>query len=172
MNIDIKSVEQAVAKELAQIAREEIDPHKMLAEAVEERINAVFTECAEKQIADAVNAAIQAGFDHEYCRVNSFGQKSGQSTTIRKELEVLLSGYWNTKVDASGKPSDSSYGNRMTRAEWTMTQLVASDFKGEMKHHVVNVAGGLKDGLRKTLHETVNELLSGVFHVRSTDDAK
>jgi hypothetical protein len=169
MNIDIKSVEQAVAVEMARIAQEEINPHDMLAKAVEKHINNVFAECAEKQIADAVNAAIQAGFDHEYCRVNSFGQRSGQPTTIRKELEKMIAGYWDAKVDKHGKPSDG-YGEKTTRAEWIMMQLVASDFKGEMKQHVVDVAGGLKDGLRKTLHETINELLSGVFHVRSKDD--
>ncbi len=169
MNIDMKSVEQAVAIEMARLAREELDPTEMLRKAIEKRINEVFTECAERQIADAVNAAIRDGFDREYCRVNAWGEKASPPTTIRKELERLVADYWNAKVDKNGKPSDA-YGCSSTRAEWIMMQLVASDFKGEMNQHVANVAGGLKDGLRKTLHETVNELLSGVFHVRSADD--
>ena len=169
MNIDMKSVEHAVAIEMARLAQEELDPTEMLRKAVDKRINDAFTECAERQIADAVNAAIRDGFDHEYCRVNSFGQNASAPTTIRKELDRLVAEYWNTKVDKHGKPSDA-YGCSSTRAEWIMMQLVASDFKGQMTQHVANVAGGLKDGLRKTLHETVNELLSGVFHVRSADD--
>jgi hypothetical protein len=169
MNIDMKSVEQALVVEMARMAQEEIDPSEMLRKAIEKRINEVFTECAERQIADAVNAAIRDGFDREYCRVNSFGQNASAPTTIRKELEKLVADYWNTKVDKNGKPSDA-YGCSSTRAEWVMMQLVASDFKGEMQQHVANVAGGLKDGLRKTLHKTVNELLSGVFHVRTADD--
>jgi hypothetical protein len=169
MNIDMKSVEQAVAIEMARLAQEELDVTEMLRKAVDKRINEVFTECAERQIADAVNSAIREGFDHEYCRVNTFGQKASHPTTIRKELDRMIAEYWNAKVDKNGKPSDG-YGEKMTRAEWTMAQMVASDFKGEMQQHVANVAGGLKDGLRKTLHSTVNELLSGVFRVRSADD--
>jgi hypothetical protein len=171
MNIDMKAVERALVEEMARIAQEEIDPSEMLRQAIEKRINEIFAECAERQIADAVNAAIRDGFDREYCRVNAFGQKASAPTTIRKELERLVANYWNTNVDKNGKPSDA-YGATSTRAEWIMMQLVASDFKGEMKQHVADVAGGLKDGLRKTLHATVNELLSGVFHVRSADDNK
>ena len=171
MDIDIKSIERAVAAEMARIAQDEFDPREMLAKAVQTRIDNVFTECAEKQIADAVNAAIQAGFDHEYCRVNAYGQQSGKPTTIRKELENQIHDYWNAKVDSNGKTSDG-YGAKLTRAEWVMTQMVASDFRGEMAQHVANVAGALKDELRKTLHGTVNQLLLGVFKVKSGDDVK
>jgi len=171
VDINIKAVEQAVAAEMARIAQEEFDPREMLEKAVQKRINDVFTACAEKQIADAVNAAIREGFDHEYCRVNTFGNPVGNQTTIRKELDRMIAEYWNTKVDRNGKPSDG-YGVVMTRAEWTMAQMVASDFKGEMQQHVVNIAGGLKDGLRKTLHATINELLAGVLRVQTVDDSE
>ena len=48
--------------------------------------------------------------------------------------------------------------------------MAAADLGDEMKQHIVNVAAQLKDGLRKELHETVNKLMSEVFHVRSWDD--
>ena len=48
--------------------------------------------------------------------------------------------------------------------------MCADDFKGQMQQHVVNVAGGLKDELRKSLRKTLDELLSGVFRVKTKDD--
>lgn len=51
-----------------------------------------------------------------------------------------------------------------------MSKMVADDFNGHMKQHVVNVGGALKDQLRASLHGTVNELLSEVFRVNSQGD--
>lgn len=74
-------------------------------------------------------------------------------------------------VDETGKVVTNGYDKSVTRAEWVMSKIVADDFNSQMKQHVVNVAGGLKDNLRRSLHETVNELLSEVFKVKSLDDA-
>ena len=90
---------------------------------------------------------------------------------MRKELDRIISGYWNERVDSNGKPTESTYSST-SRAEWTMLRLVAADFSGEMKQHIVNLGGSLKDSLRSTLHETVNSLLSEVFFVKSEGDQK
>ena len=58
----------------------------------------------------------------------------------------------------------------MSRAEWQMVQLVAADFQGEMKQHIVNLGGSLKDHLRIQLRSTLDNLLSEVFHVQSEGD--
>lgn len=170
MELDQTRIEDAIIKEVADgiISNENLCAR--VKRAVDERIDLHFRTVADQQITSAIEDAVHQGFEHEYCRVNSFGQREGEPTTIRAELQKMIGGYWNTIVDNQGKPTSSSYGKTMNRAEWLMTQLVASDFKGEMQQHVVNLGGMLKDRLRAELYETVNRLLSEVFHVKSTDD--
>lgn len=169
MELNQTRIEDAIVAEVAHKMIGDDDLYNRVKRAVDERINRLFAESADAQIQSAIEVAIRNGFEHEYTRVNSFGQREGETTTIRAQLEGLIAGYWNTKVDRQGKPS-SGYGSEVTRAEWMMTQLVAGDFHGEMKQHVVNLGGALKDKLRAELHETVNKLLSEVIHVRSDGD--
>jgi len=169
VELDQTRIEDAIVREVADKIIGEDALYDRVKRAVDARIDIHFKNVADAQIQAAIEAAVARGFEHEYCRIDSFGKRDGQPTTIRAELERVIAGYWNAKVDRAGKPS-SGYGSDITRAEWMMTQLVAADFQGEMKQHVVNLGGTLKDKLRAELHETVNKLLSEVFHVRSADD--
>lgn len=170
MEIDKDRIEEAIVQSVAESMASDGELEARIKSAVNRRIDEHFKNVGDARIAAAVEQSITEGFEHEYCRVTSFGERSGQPTTIRKELEKLVTGYWNQQVNKSdGKPSDSSY-NSITRAEWTMLKIVAADFSGEMKQHVVNIGGSLKDSLRSELHSTVNKLLSEVFHVQSEGD--
>ncbi len=172
MELDKQRIENAIVEQVAtDFVNEEHLSQKIHSE-VNKRIDRLFKDSADAQIQAAINEAIKDGFDREYCRVTSWGEREGEPTTIRKQLEKLISGYWNEKVDRQGKPTSYSGSDCATRAEWLMTQLVAADFKGAMQQHVVNLAGSLKDGLRNELHKTVNQLLTGCFHVKSLDDQK
>lgn len=137
--------------------------------AFDARIDKLWRETAEDRIRSEVELAIAAGFEREYQKISSFGERSGEKTTISAELERLVGGYWNERVDRNGKPDNGSY-NTTSRAEWLMAKMCADDFSGAMKTHVVNVGGALKDALRIELQETLNRLLSDVFHVRSLGD--
>ena len=172
MELDKERIENAIIAEVASdFVNEENLSSKIHAE-VNKRIDALFKGRADAQISAAIDDAIRNGFEREYCRISSWGERQGEPTTIRKELEKLISGYWNEKVDRDGKPRSYPGSNDITRAEWLMMQLVANDFKDAMKQHVINITGGLKDGLRQELHKTVNQLLTGTFHVKSLDDQK
>ncbi len=172
MEIDKASIEDAIVNQVAADFVNEENLSQRIRDEVNKRIDRLFKDKADAQIGEAINDAIRNGFDREYCRVNSWGEREGTPTTIRKELERLIGDYWNTKVDRNGKP-DTGYGdNKLTRAEWVMAQMVASDFKDTMKQHVANLAASLKDGLRQELHKTVNRLLSEMFHVKSHQDQK
>lgn len=171
MELDKTRIEDAIVREVADNLMHENELRERVKNAAAKRIDEMFKTVAEAQISAAVESAIKSGFDHEYSRVNTFGQREGELTTIRKELERVIAGYWNEKVDRQGNPSNG-YGSDITRAEWTMMQIVAASFKDDMKQHVINLGGALKDGLRAELHKTVNSLLSEVFHVKSLDDGK
>lgn len=169
MEINQQHIEDAI---IAQVADKLISDEQLwdrAKRAFDARVEKLWTEVAEARIRNEVELAVTNGLEREYCKIDSFGQQKGEKTTIRAELEKQIGGYWNTRVDRNGKPTDSTY-NTMTRAEWQMTQLVADDFAGSMKQHVINLGGSLKDALRKELHETTNRLLHDVFHVKSVDD--
>jgi hypothetical protein len=169
MELNQTRIEDAIVREVSDKIIDDGDLYARVKHAADERINAHFAKAGDAQIQAAIEAAIQKGFEHEYSRVDAFGKRQSEPTTIRAELEKMISGYWNATVDKQGKPS-SGYGADITRAEWMMMQMVAADFRGDMKQHVANLGGALKDKLRDELHETVNKLLSETFHVNSVGD--
>lgn len=168
MELNQERIEAAIVSEVSDRIIGEDELFDRVRTAVDTRISTLFKERADAQIREAIDAAIASGFDREYTRVNSWGERQGVPTTIRKELEKVISTYWNERVTAKGEPSQ--YNATQTRAEYVMSKIVAADFDAQMKQHVVNAAGQFKDGLRRSLHETVNELLSTVFKVKSLDD--
>lgn len=171
MELNKSRIEDAIVREVADGIMHEDELRERVKRAVDQRVNDLFKAVADAQISAVIETAIKSGFDHEYTRVSTFGERKGAPTTIRAELERLIAGYWNEKVDKSGKAS-SGYDANITRAEWVMMQIVADSFKDDMKQHVVNLGGALKDKLRAELHKTVNGLLSETFHVNSEDDRK
>ena len=170
MELNQQRIEDAVVQEVADRIIDEEKLRVQVRTMVEDRINTHFKNVADKQIQDAINESIQQGFDKVYMKVNTYGEVASPPTTIRKELEKLVEGYWNEKVGRDGKPTTSSYNDKYTRAEWVMMQIVSDKFTEDMKQHTINIAGALKDGLRKELQNTVNRLLSEVFHVRTEGD--
>jgi hypothetical protein len=169
MELDQKRIEDAIVAEVAHKMLGDDELYDRTKRAIDARIDKLWKETAENRIRSEVELAIAAGFEREYQKVDGFGNKVGEKTSIRAELERLIYGYWNERVGRDGKKTDSNY-NTTSRAEWMMTKLCADDFAGQMKSHITNVTGALKDGFRKELHSTVNRLLSEAFHVRSLDD--
>lgn len=169
MELNQKRIEDAIVAEVAHKMLGDEELYERTKRAIDARIDKLWKETAEQRVRSEVELAISSGFEREYQKLDGFGNKVGDRTSIRAELEKLIGGYWNERVGSDGKPTSGSY-NTTTRAEWMMTKLCADDFAGQMKTHVVSVAGALKDGFRKELYSTVNRLLSDVFHVRSLDD--
>jgi hypothetical protein len=158
-------VEQAVE----QLVQSEDSLDGMIRKEVLARVNKAFDERANVQIQAVIDEVIATGFEREYQKVTSWGDKDGQPTTIKKELEKIVNGYWSTKVDQrTGKASDS-YGS-VTRAEYTMTQLCGQALTEEMSKNMASVTGALKDGLRKKLAEHMDQMLGGFFNVKSLQD--
>lgn len=169
MEIDKSRIEDAIIKQVSDDLISDESMWDRAKSAFDTRIEKLWDETVKDRLIEEINASISKGFEHEYQKVDQFGKTVGEKTTVRNELDNLIKGYWNQTVNKRGEP-DSSYGTKLTRAEWVMMQLVADDFKGEMKQHIVNIGGKLKDHLRGSLHETVNELLSSVFYVNSRGD--
>ncbi|MBO9624122.1 MAG: hypothetical protein J7500_15550 [Sphingomonas sp.] len=136
---------------------------------IKRRVDGVFATTVKEEVASAVREAVQSGFDREYQKVDSFGAAKGPETTIRKELERLIEGYWSQRVDSTGKPTESSYSST-TRAEWMMTQICGEKFKDDMKAAMVSQTAALKDGLRAKLRASTDEMLGQLFRVQTAQD--
>lgn len=171
LNINEEDLKTAiVAKATDEILSQDQDLSGLIAKEVKARLDKIFIDRAEAQISAAIDAAVAGAFEREYQRVSSWGEPEGPKTTIRKELEKTVEGYWAKRVDSrSGNPTDSSY-NSVSRAEYLMTQICAQDFTAAMKASALNVTGALKDGLRNQLGHHMDTLLDSLFHVKSLQD--
>lgn len=169
MNIDQQKIENAIVADAVQSIVDDGDVYVRVQRGIDARLDKVFAETVSLQIQTAVENCLKQGFEREYSKRDGFGRPVGEPTSISKELESLISGYWQQRVDRNGKPTESSHSST-SRAEWMMAQLCADDFNKAMKQHVVNVAGSLKDHFREVLNKHVSVLLSDVFKVQSEGD--
>lgn len=170
LNISEDDLKKAIVEKAANdLLNHDDDLSSMVSKEVSRRIQKIFVERVDAQIAAAVDEAVQNGFDTEYQRVNNWGQPEGEKTTIRAQLDKMIGGYWTTKVDMkSGKPSDGY--STTTRAEYLMTKICAENFSEEMKKHATNIAGHLKDGLRSQMAGVMDGILDQLFRVKSLQD--
>jgi hypothetical protein len=178
LNMDPEKLEKLIVQEavdqiLAAPDQDEDRYGRMLSDirkGVNDRIDKIFADRADALIQDALDEAIKGGFEREYNKVNQWGQREDAGvTSISKELERLVTSYWSEAVDRNGKPTSSDY-NRITRAEYLMTQICAEDFSKAMKESAVQITGALKDGMRNQLATHTDQLLNNLFKVKSLQD--
>lgn len=172
LKIDNQAIIDLAAQKLADalMYANDDDIKSIAVKMIEARINKIWADKAEKAVSDAIEAAVSGALDRVYCRVDSFGQQSGEPTTIRSQLVKQADAYWSQRVDRHGKPDNGSYGDKLTRAEYVMAQVCAEDFTKQMKQHAVSVTAAMKDGFRRQLAVHVDGLLDELFRVKSVQD--
>lgn len=171
LNINEQELKEAIAQKAAdEILRSDDDLTSMVSREVKSRLDVIFIDRADKQIQAAIDHAVQTAFDREYQRVTSWGEADGPKTSIRAQIDKVITGYWSEQVNAkTGKPNDG-YGDKVTRAEFLVTQMCAKDFSEQMRKDATNITGALKDGLRNQLAAVMDKMLSELFHVKSLQD--
>lgn len=169
MQIDQAKIEKAIVEQAVQNFADDDDLYSRIRDGINQRIDKVFADKVSLVVTESVERIVGEGFERTYRKTDSFGRPVGDPTSISKELELIVSNYWTARVDSAGRPTDSSYSS-MTRAEWMMAKICADDFSKEMKQHVVNVGGALKDHFRGVLNEHIGTMLSDVFHVQTAAD--
>ena len=168
LNLNEQELQAAIiSKAVDEILHDDNRYRDLIAKEIDKRIEAIFSQTANEQIANAVSEAISDSLNKEYRRVDNYGDQYGDNTTIKKELNSLVSSFWTVKVDNQGKPS--TYGSK-TRAEYMMTKVCADDVYEQLKSHAVNITGSLKDGLRKQIGVHMDEMLNSMFRVNSLED--
>lgn len=141
MEINQERIESAIIADVADKIIGDDGIYQRAKTAIDARVDALWKSSVAERLQAAVSDMITSGFEREYQKIDSFGGAKGNPTTIRAELERLIGGYWNERVDQQGKPTASSYSS-VTRAEWLMAKMCADDFSKTMNSHIINVSGG------------------------------
>lgn len=134
---------------------------------ISKKIDALFLKNVEPRIQQELDRALADVFHKEYQQRTAWGENEGEPTTISKELEKLMSGFWAQTVDKDGKPSTYA---KLTRAEYTMAKVLGDDFNKQTERYLVQAAAWLKDGMRDHLRGEVDKMLANLFHVNSAQD--
>lgn len=171
MQIDQAAIQAAIVDRVAEEIQSDWDWKSDARAMIAKKIDAAFIAGVGDVVNETVRRAVDAGFDHEYSKGDIFGHHTGPKTTIRAELVKLIDGYWTQKVDRYGKPTDSGYDDKHTRAEWHMIQVCGEGFSKDIKQDVVNITAGFKDGLRAELRGSMDKMLNDLFKVKSKQDA-
>lgn len=171
LNINEDDLKTAIVAQVAdQLLSEEADLSSMVDKEIKNRIDKIFDERVTSQIQKAIDETVSGSFEREYRRVNQWGDQEGPATTLRKELEKTVTAYWTAKVNSSNGEKATSDYNAVPRAQWLMTKICAEDFSKHMQQHAANVTGALKDGLRNQLAQHMDQMLNGLFTVKSLQD--
>lgn len=171
LKLDESTLQEAIVERAAdQIIGDMDGINKLVRDAVDRRVSDIFAKTAEAEIEARIKAAFNDALNREYFRTNSFGQREGEGTTLAKELDRIVTGYWSEKVDKAGKPTSSTLGTTMTRAEYLMAQICAKDFSDQMNQAAISVTAAFKDGFRAQMAAHVDKLLDELFRVKSLQD--
>lgn len=95
--------------------------------------------------------------------VNTWGERVGEPTTISGELDKQARDFWTCKVDSSGRPDNSGYGSRKSRAEYMVGNVVTEEFKKLLTQNVDLVSAAVKQAFREDLVKQVDEYLNSAF---------
>lgn len=171
LNINEDDLKAAIVAKVAdEILHDGDDLSNVILQEVKARVDKIFVDRAEAQVQAAIDETVLNAFDREYQRVTSWGEPEGQKTSIRKQLDQIVNGYWSQKVEPkTGRPTTSDY-QTVTRAEYLMTTICAEDFTQKMKQDALNITGALKDGLRNQMAQVMDGVLNGLFNVKSLQD--
>lgn len=171
LTLDQDALQEAIIERAAEQILGEMDGVRALVrDAVDRRVDKIFADTVEAEAESRIKQAFDDALNREYFKTDSFGQKQGEATTIARQLDRMVSAYWSENVGKDGKPTSASYGDKMTRAEYLMTQVCAKDFSEQMRQAAVSVTAALKDGFRAQMARHVDGLLDELFRVKSLQD--
>lgn len=168
IQIDNDKIMAAVVDKVAEeFMRTEGDLYDAVNAKIGKKIDALFTKSVEPRIQAELDKALADCFHREFQKTTAWGERDGEPTTISKELERLMSGFWAETVDDKGKPSNYA---KLTRAEYTMAKVLGDDFNKQTERYLIQSAAWLKDGVRAHLRGEVDKMLANLFHVKSAQD--
>lgn len=165
IKLDQKKLEAAIVQQAVDdILSGDHAVHEMVRSEINKRITAELNKNLNKGIEKTLNGILEAALDSEVNPVNIWGEREGEPTTIRAALHKRAQGWWQEKVNSKGEKE--TYGGK-PRHEYVLSMIAAKEFDSAIKQNMVNMAGALKDAVRKDFYNQVDEHLNKFFKVKS-----
>jgi hypothetical protein len=166
LKIDPEEIRQAVIAKCVDEVMENWDGsiRSMVTESLRSRIDDKVTHQMNTKIDDMLGDAMQQTLEESITPVNTWGEKVGEPTTLKAVIHERARDFWNTKVNKEGSPSN--YGGK-PRWEHLLGEELRGAFGDAIKQDMVNIAGALKDAVRKDFYGAVDKGLNDIFKVKS-----
>lgn len=144
------------------------DMQQEISALVRAKVDHMSTQILDETLRSHIEEAVKLGLEQSYYRYDAFGKQVGEPTSISIEMQKLLKGYWDVKVNRKGEP-DTGY-HSVSRAEYFLTQLSMDSLIKSLQQDCVNITAELKTEFRKNLARTMNTTVNQLFNVRTDKD--
>ena len=115
---------------------------------------------AEAIVGTKVNEIVEKVLTDTFQPVTTWGEPKGKPTTIRDMFEKGIQSWWNTKVDSSGKPDNSSYHAKTTRAEYYASQVISSvidkELRSELSKYIAEGKAKVKEAMATAVADQIS----------------
>ena len=163
------NVEEIRAAVIEKCVSEIMDGHdgsiaSIVREKIRERIDDRVASCMNDKIDALLNDAMRETLNESIIPVNMWGEKVGEPTTIKAAIHERARSFWESKVNSKGV--ETIYGGK-PRWEHLLGEELRGAFADAIKQDMVNIAGALKDAVRKDFYGAVDKGLNDIFKIKS-----
>jgi len=143
--------------------------YDLIRKEASERISAAIEKRLNNAVEEALNTIMEHALNGEVSPVNVWGEREGDPTTIRAALHDRAKSFWSEQVDKNGKRNNYS---GVPRYEHVLSVITAHEFDSAVKQNIANIAGAVKDAVRKDFYDAVDVKLDAFFKINSSTDQK
>lgn len=168
--VNPEDVAKLAAEKLADEVGNEHDFLEMANKIIRARIDEMFVSKISAQIDQALAVRLEEAMNQTIHPVNIWGEKLGEQTSIRDQLNARAKEFWNTPVDSSGKPTQGERYNHATpktRAEWMLGKIVSDEFATHVKENAVNILAVFKEKIRADGHAALDKHIDELVRIKS-----
>lgn len=140
----------------------------MVSKSLREKIDSKVTNLMNDKIDTMLTDAVKSTLDESITPVNTWGEKVGETTTLKAVIHERARDFWNTKVNKDGAPSQ--YSSSKPRWEHLLGEELRGAFSDAIKKDMVNIAGSLKDAVRSDFYGAIDKGLNDIFKIKSIGD--
>lgn len=140
---------------------------QMVTEELRHRVNGKVSKTLDEKIEALLQDAMTQCLNEEITPVNTWGEKVGEPTTLKAAIHERARDFWTEKVNGEGK--STNYGGK-PRWEHLMGTELREAFSKAISQNITNIAGALKDAVRKDFYGEIDKGLNDLFKVNSKVD--
>jgi hypothetical protein len=116
-----------------------------------------YKEGIQKAIDQTISATCAEALNTVFQPVNTWGEKTGEPTTVRDMFLKSCQDWWVMKVDSHGNPSRDSYGSKKTMVQHHAEKAVADAVSGSMKSELIAVVADAKQKMADAIGTYVRD---------------